>query len=211
MRNTSVIAKANNKEESEFRATPTLVLIAANVLMYVYTSLLSGNFVVTNYYVLLYFGQWNLAVLQYGAYWQLITSMFVHVSIVHIAGNMVFLFIFGLRAEELFSTIEYYSVYIFSGLAGNLLTLAAGPLFPVSAGASGAIMGVFGADIIFMRRALRQPILGSLLFAFMFFVLTASEGTNLLAHFGGLVAGLVLGYVFAGSRRFVQRKSRYAF
>ncbi len=178
--------------------------------MYVYTSLLSGDFVNTNYYVLLFFGQWNLAVLQYGAYWQLITSMFVHVSIVHIASNVLFLFIFGLRAEELFSTVEYYAVYLLSGLAGNLLTLAAGPGFPVSAGASGAIMGVFGADIIFMRRALGQSIVGSLLFAFMFFVITGSEGTNLLAHFGGLVGGLVLGYVFAGSGRFVRRKSRYA-
>lgn len=177
--------------------------------MYVYTSLLSGDFVYTNENVLLMYGQWNFAVFS-GYYWQLITSMFVHVSIVHIGSNMLFLFIFGLRAEDLFSTLEYYSIYLSSGLAGNLLTLVVGPNL-VSAGASGAIMGVFGADVIFMRRALGQPVVGSLLFAFMFFVLTASEGTNLLAHFGGLVGGLLLGYVFAGSRRFVRRKSKYAY
>ena len=77
-----------------------MVLIAANVAMYVYTSLLSGNFVTTNIDVLAYYGQYNLAVFR-GYYWQLISSMFVHVDIVHIGSNMLFLFIFGLRAEEL--------------------------------------------------------------------------------------------------------------
>lgn len=194
--------------ETGFRATPTLVLIAANVVVYVYTSLLSGSFLETSIDVLAYFGQWNLAVFN-GYYWQLVTSMFVHVNIVHIASNMLFLFIFGLRAEELFSTVEYYAVYFGSGLAGNLLSLAAGPNL-VSAGASGAIMGVFGANVIFLRKAVGQPVLISLMFAFMFFLLTASEGTNLLAHLGGLLAGLLLGYVFAGSRRFERMRSRYA-
>lgn len=177
--------------------------------MYVYTSLLSGNFVVMSDNVLSVYGQFNAAVFS-GAYWQLVSAMFVHFDIVHIASNMLFLFIFGLRAEELFSTAEYYLIYFSSGLAGNFLTLLAGPNL-LSAGASGAIMGVFGANVIFMRRTVGQPIIVSLMFAFMFFVLTASEGTNLLAHFGGLVAGLLLGYVFAGSRRFVRRRSKYAF
>jgi rhomboid protease GluP len=195
-------------EECKFKATPTLVLIAANVAMYVYMSLLSGNFVAMSDDVLRVYGQLNSAVFN-GAYWQLVSAMFVHFDIVHIASNMLFLFIFGLRAEELFSTTEYYLIYFSSGLAGNLLTLLAGPIL-LSAGASGAIMGVFGANVIFMRRTVGQPVFVSLMFAFMFFVLTASEGTNLLAHFGGLVAGLLLGYAFAGTRRFVRRKSKYA-
>ena len=188
---------------------PTLLLIWANVGMYVYTSWLSGSFVTTSLEVLAFYGQWNFAVLN-GYYWQLISSMFVHVSIVHIASNMLFLFIFGLRAEELFSWAEYYLVYFSSGLAGNLLTLLAGPNI-YSAGASGAIMGVFGADVIFLRKAVGQPILVSLMFAFVFFVLTASAGTNLLAHLGGLAAGLLLGNFFAGTRKFERKKSKYAF
>lgn len=209
MRSTSVTADDSKREGCKFRATPTLVLIAINVGMYVYTSLLSGNFVTTSIDVLAFYGQWNLAVFN-GYYWQLITSMFVHVSIVHIASNMLFLFIFGLEAEKLFSTVEYYFIYLSSGLAGNLLSLLAGPDL-LSAGASGAIFGVFGANVIFMRRAVGQSIFVSLMFAFMFFVLTASEGTNLWAHLGGLLTGLLLGYAFASSRKFVKRKSRYAF
>jgi rhomboid protease GluP len=187
---------------------PTIVLIAANVAMYVYTALLSGNFVVIANSVLAYYGQWNFLVYN-GYYWQLVSSMFVHVNIVHLGSNMIFLFIFGLRAEELFSTTEYYFIYFASGLSGNLLSLVAGPRL-LSAGASGAIFGVLGADVVFARKAIGQPIIVSLMYAFLFFVLTASAGTNLLAHFGGLVAGLLLGYILAGTRKFVRVKARYA-
>jgi len=58
--------------------------------------------------------------------------------------------------------------------------------------------------VIFLRKAVRQSILVSLMYAFLFFVLTASEGTNLLAHLGGLIAGLAMGYFLAGTRNFVK-------
>jgi len=195
-------------EEYEFKIVPTIALIAANVAVYVYTALLSGNFVFISDPVLASYGQWNLLVYN-GYYWQLVSSMFVHANIVHLGSNMIFLFIFGLRAEELFSTSEYYSIYFASGLSGNLLSLVAGPEL-LSVGASGAIFGVLGADVVFARKAFGQPIIVSLMFAFMFFVLSASAGTNLLAHFGGLVAGLLLGYVLAGTRNLATVKSRYA-
>ena len=178
--------------------------------MYVYTSLLSGNFVWTADPVLAYYGQWNYALIHYGAYWQLFTAMFVHVGIFHLFSNMLFLFIFGLRAEELFSTTEYYLIYFASGLAGNVLSLVAGPDM-LSAGASGAIFGVFGANVIFLRRSVGQPIFISLMYAFMFFILSSmSPNINLFAHFGGLVVGLGLGYVLAGTKRFVRVRTSYA-
>lgn len=195
-------------EEYEFKAAPTLVLIFANVAMYVYTSFLSNNFVITNIDVLAYYGQWNLAVFN-GYYWQLVSSMFVHVSIVHIASNMLFLFIFGLRAEDLFSSAEYYTIYLASGLTGNVMSLLAGPNL-VSAGASGAIFGVFGADVIFLRKATGQSVFVSLMIAFLFLIMSISIETNVFAHLGGLIAGLAFGYALASTRRFERRKSRYA-
>jgi rhomboid protease GluP len=194
-------------EEWKFKIVPTLILIGANVLMYVYTSLLSGNFVTTDVNVLTYYGQYNALVFR-GFYLQLFTAMFVHVNIVHLASNMLFLFIFGLRAEELFSTTEYYLIYFASGLAGNTLSLAAGPDL-LSAGASGAIFGVFGANIIFLRKATGQPVIVSLMYAFIFLVLTMSINTNIYAHLGGLVVGLALGYFFAGRKKLVRMRVRY--
>jgi len=180
--------------------TPTTFLVAANILVYVYTSVVGGNFIQTNYNVILQFGQSNINVLN-GAYWQLLTSIFVHVDISHIALNMLFLIIFGLRAEELFTTEEYFSVYILSGLSGSILTLFLMSPNTVSAGASGAIFGMYGAGIIYMRKTFGQSIIGALMYAFMLLILSTGAGVNIIAHFGGLAAGLIIGYALAKSRR----------
>jgi membrane associated rhomboid family serine protease len=56
---------------------------------------------------------------------------------------------------------------------------------------------MYGANIIFMRKTFGQSILGALLYAFLLLMLTTGEGVNIVAHFGGLAAGLVLGYILA--------------
>ncbi|MDH7477907.1 MAG: rhomboid family intramembrane serine protease [Candidatus Bathyarchaeota archaeon] len=178
---------------------PTYIIIALNITIYAYTSVLSGSFLFTSHSVLRTYGQYNAFVLN-GAYWQLFTSMFVHVSIMHILGNMFFLLIFGLRAEEIFSTPEYLLIYLLSGLAGNLLTLLFGPNM-ISAGASGAIFGLFGACTIYFRRAIGQSIMSALVYAFFLLMLSAGPSVNFLAHFGGLAVGLLIGYGLAVTRK----------
>jgi len=180
--------------------SPTFVLVAVNVLVYTYTSFIGNNFISTADGVLEIYGQWNYAIFHYGWWWQLISSMFVHVDIVHLASNMFFLLLFGLRAEELFTDTECYLVYLASGLAGNVLSLLLPP-WAISAGASGAIFGLFGAVVIYLRKVVERSVVGALLFAFIFFMITLSAGTNILAHFGGLVAGLGIGYWLAKKRR----------
>jgi rhomboid protease GluP len=179
--------------------TVTYLLITINVAVYIYTSLLSGSALVTSDAVLSQYGQNNLLVMN-GWYWQLFTSMFVHVSIEHIFGNMLFLLIFGLRAEDAFNPTEYVSIYVLSGLTGNLLTLLYGP-YMVSAGASGAIFGIFGATLIYMRRAYHQSIMTALLFAFFFLIINIGVEVNVLAHLGGLLFGLLIGYSLAATRK----------
>jgi rhomboid protease GluP len=167
--------------------------------MYIYTSIIGGNALVTGQGPIIVWGQFNLLVYQ-GAYWQLFTSIFVHASIVHIVGNMLFLFIFGLRGEEMFSLPEYLGIYVAGGLAGNLLSLAFGPYF-ISVGASGAIFALFGAIVIYSRSSVRQSILGGLAFAFFLLLISSGEDVNILAHLGGLGFGLVVGYLLAKSRK----------
>lgn len=177
----------------------TYAIIALNIIFYVYTAILSGDFIVIDYYVVRQYGQYNYFVLN-GWYWQLITAMFVHVNIVHLLGNMFFLLIFGLRAEELFAFEEYFAIYFLSGLAGNSLTLLFEPSM-VSAGASGAIFGLFGACTIYIKRAVGQSIIGALLFSFFLLMINSGGNVNNLAHLGGLVAGLLIGYVLASRRK----------
>jgi rhomboid protease GluP len=178
---------------------PTYILISLNVLAYIYTSVVGGNFVTTSDSMVLTYGQVNAFVFQ-GAYWQLFTSIFVHATIAHLLGNMLFLLIFGLRGEEMFSLPEFLGIYFIGGLAGNVLSLAFGPAF-ISVGASGAIFSMFGACVIYARRSVRQSILGALVYAFFLLFISAGPGVNDLAHVGGLVFGLLIGYLIATRRK----------
>ncbi len=182
---------------------PTYILIAINVVIYIAGAIISGDALTTGDSVILQWGQVNLFVFQ-GDFWQLFTSIFIHASIFHLVGNMLFLLIFGLRGEELFSLPEYVGIYLLGGLAGNILSLVFGigssSLF-VSVGASGAIFSLFGACVIYGRRSVRQSILGALVFAFFLFFINVGPSVNILAHLGGLVFGLAIGYVLAARRK----------
>jgi rhomboid protease GluP len=110
---------------SSERYKPTIILIAINVIIYIYGAIAGGNALTTADSVVYQWGQVNLFVLN-GAYYQLFTSMFIHASIFHLAGNMLFLLIFGLRGEEMFSIAEFLGIYLLGGLVGNLLSLVFG-------------------------------------------------------------------------------------
>ena len=191
------------------KLTPTTFLIMANLLVYIYTSgvgFIETNdiaaFIETSRSVLYQWGQFNYYVIN-GSYWQLLTSIFVHVDIIHISLNMFFLLIFGFRADELFSSEEYFFIYFLSGLSGNLLTVLLMDPLTLSAGASGAIFGVFGACVIYLRKTFGQSIVGALLYSFLLLMMTAGRGVNIFAHFGGLAAGLIIGYALAKSRKII--------
>ena len=183
---------------------PTYILIAINVVVYIISLIGGENPLSPSQDFVLVWGQVNAFVFE-GAYWQLFTSMFLHASIFHLVGNMLFLFIFGLRGEEMFSLSEFLAVYLLGGLVGNLVSLSfgiapGGQVF-VSVGASGAIFSLFGACVIYDRRSVRQSILGALVYAFFLFFISTGPNVNILAHLGGLVIGLVLGYFFASRRK----------
>lgn len=184
----------------QLKLSPTTVIVAVNIAVYIFTSVIGGNFFETNIFVLREFGQYNISVIN-GAYWQMLTSIFVHVDIIHISLNMLFLFIFGLRAEDFFKTEEYLAVYLLSGLVGSLLTLFFLSPNTLSAGASGAVFGMFGAGLIYMRKRFGQSIVGALLYSLLFLMLSTGAGVNVIAHFGGLATGLIIGYILAQSRR----------
>ena len=180
---------------------PTYILIAVNIAVYILTSVAGGDFLETSYTMLGQYGQVNSLVLYSGYYYQLFTSLFVHADITHIVGNMLFLFIFGLRAEEMFSLPEYLAVYFVGGLTGNVLSLFLLPANTVSVGASGAIFAMFGASVVYARRSVSQSIIGALIYAFFLLFISAGVGVNIFAHIGGLAAGLVIGYVLATRRK----------
>jgi len=198
-------------ESKSFWFTLTSILILSNLLVYAFTSIIGGSFITTNINLLMLLGQSNFLVMK-GWYWQFFTSMFIHVNIIHLLGNMLFLLIFGLKAEELFSKKLYLGIYFISGLLGNLLSLLMGP-YVISAGASGAIFGLFGACVIYIRKSIKQSILGALIYSFYLFIMTMGANVNFLSHFGGLIAGLIIGYLEAKKEEkyFNNRKVEFLF
>ncbi len=118
---------------------------------------------------LMHFGADNAGnVLVYGEWWRIVTAMFVHVGILHLATNMWCLWNLGLLAEPLMGWFGLISVYILTGAAGNLLSTCynwvrpmhdatGAPIFAAGAGASGAVFGIAGALIILLKSK-RLPI-----------------------------------------------------
>ncbi|WP_456394444.1 rhomboid family intramembrane serine protease [Thermococcus sp.] len=170
----------------------TSVLVALNIAMYLLEVFMSGSFVWINTAVLAKLGQVNYYVLHW-AWWQLITAMFVHVGILHIALNMFFLYQLGSQLENLFGGKVLLITYLISGLAGNLLTLLFLPPYTISAGASGAVFGVVGV-LIMATGIMGGNMAAAVLNAFILFAINSIfPGVNAYAHLGGLLTGSIIG------------------
>ncbi|NUL15205.1 rhomboid family intramembrane serine protease, partial [Streptomyces lunaelactis] len=87
-----------------------------------------------------------------GQWYRLLTSMFLHGSIMHIAFNMLSLWWIGGPLEAALGRARYLALYFVSGLAGSALTYLLAEPNQASLGASGAIFGLFGATAVLMRR-----------------------------------------------------------
>ncbi len=136
-------------------------------------------------------GQYNLQV-YHGHVYMLVTSIFVHAGFLHFFSNCLFLFIFGLRAEERYFSWQYYIIFLVSGLMGSLLTLAFGP-YTISVGASGGIFGLLGADLILAYEENRTRALWIYLgMGGIFLAISGGINVNFLAHAIGLVSGALL-------------------
>jgi rhomboid protease GluP len=140
-----------------------------------------------------------------GQWWRLLTCVFVHIGITHIALNMWCLWGLGRLAESVYDRWAFGAVYLITGLAASVASLAWNPI-GVSAGASGAIFGIAGALIAALylgEFSLPKTVVSGLLksvlkFAGYNLVLGAFLGhTDNAAHVGGLVSGLILGALIA--------------
>jgi len=148
----------------------------------------------------------NLGVLTFtGEWWRLLTNVFVHGGLLHIAFNMWCLWNLGALCESLYGRWTYAAIYLLCGLGASLASAAWHPNVP-SVGASGAIFGLAGALIAAFKlgefsvprsalsgtlRSLGAFVVYNLLFGF------AIPGIDNTAHIGGLVTGLIVGALIA--------------
>ena len=158
-----------------------------------------------------------------GEWWRLLSAAFVHVGILHLATNMWCLWNLGLLGEPLLGPAGVFAVYVLTGIAGNLLSVAVHPQV-VGAGASGAVFGIAGVLILLLKakllpvpqeevRRLRRNVI---YFAVLNFVI---GGTSMFlhtsiridntAHLGGFLCGLAMGAPLVP--RIGTARSQYAF
>jgi len=141
----------------------------------------------------------------------LITSMFLHANLLHVAGNMLFLWIFGNNVEDKLGELKFLIVYFASGIGGSLLQIVITPDSTVPMlGASGAISGLLAAYVLYFPRAriltFVVPFFIFTLPAFLFIgywiglqalnaflnIGAIGGGVAFFAHVGGFGTGLIL-------------------
>ena len=192
---TENIPASGKKTTNPYLTSPTLVLSLILICVYSAIGFLVGDFVSplsTNSPILLFLAQCDGPLPIYP--WTLVTSIFLHASIIHIASNILFLLLFGFILEEQVTKTRWMATFFLTGIMGNLTFVGADLTgffltgFPNSlslscgVGASGAVYGVMGAATGLRGVVLIIFIAGLDIFA----------GGGFFAHIGGLITGLLL-------------------
>jgi membrane associated rhomboid family serine protease len=149
----------------------------------------------------------------HGQWWRLVTVMFLHANLIHIAFNAWALWIFGQFVESSLGRWSFLAIFFVSAFIGSVASYAFGPVQELGVGASGGIVGLFGAFIVYnLRRRHLEMARGNLRLALILILLnsilpllggTLGIGTiDYRAHLGGLVAGFVIGAALEAPRRY---------
>lgn len=209
----------------------TISLITANVLVFLYQLSLGSNSFLQQQFVL------RFAMVPYqithnpsgspGSYFTILTAMFLHGGFLHIAFNMLYLWIFGNNVEDVLGHIRFLIFYLLCGLGGAAGHILSSPFSKIpSLGASGAIAGVLGAylflfprarvltliPIVFFIEIVRIPAFIIIGFWFILQLLNGIlsvtskvaldvGGVAWFAHIGGFLTGFLLVLVFPKRRR----------
>ena len=209
------------KDDNPTRTFPVInyALILINVLVFFYESTLPPHaqkaFLMANATIPMRIPQFLAGYLGFKmAFYPIFTSMFLHGGLMHLLGNMLFLYVFGDNVEDYFGHLPYLLFYLFCGVASGLTHVLFnwGSSLP-AIGASGAISGVMGAYAVLYPRA------NVLMLFFIFlipipavfvlgywFVLQFVEGVGVLgaantpgvafwAHIGGFIVGLTIAWI----------------
>lgn len=225
------------KDENRISKTPylTFAIIAINALIFLYQVTLSPGQLnaffakyalfpaaVTNEF----FGgvKFNDAAMLHPAVLTIFTSMFLHGSLLHIAGNMLYFWVFGNNIEDTIGPLKFGILYVIAGVGAAVAHIASGPAAAIpTIGASGAIAGILGSYLIMYPRVrvltivpifffitlIRVP---AILFVGLWIVLQALQGAASLnspasagvawfAHIGGFTAGALLTFLFMPKHR----------
>jgi rhomboid protease GluP len=190
---------------ADFTPWLTRGLVAANVLVFAAMAFAGAGITQPQPLAHIAWGSNFAALTTSGEWWRLATATFLHFGALHLLFNMWALWGTGGLVERLFGHGRFAAIYAASGLAGSLASIGWNPLVN-SAGASGAIFGVIGAQLAFFLRgghripaevirAQRNSTLGFIGYSVVFGLTV--PGIDNAAHLGGLACGFVMGWLLA--------------
>ncbi|MFF7293894.1 rhomboid family intramembrane serine protease [Microbacterium sp. NPDC008134] len=138
--------------------------------------------------------------------WRLLTAVFAHGGFVHLALNMLALFMIGQSLEPMLGRARFLALYLISGLGGSVMVAILDPSQP-TVGASGAIFGMMAALLI-IGRHIGANVTGLLVILginFVYGLLFGGGRISWQAHLGGLVVGALIAYILVKTKRREQR------
>lgn len=173
----------------------TYALIAINVVAFVMQTVSPG--------LQRMFTLWPPGIAAYDEYYRLVTSAFLHYGIVHLLFNMYALFVVGPPLEARLGRLRFSALYGLSALGGSVLVYLFSPLNSATAGASGAVFGLFGATFV-VAKALNLDVRWVVgLIGVNILITFIAPGISWQGHVGGLITGALVAaaYVYAPRER----------
>jgi rhomboid protease GluP len=175
------------------------ILLTTNLIIYLTMVFLGVDFMNPDVESLLLWGANYRPLTVGGEWWRLVTSTFIHIGLIHILLNMYALVLIGLFLEPYLGKVRFVSAYILTGILASLCSLWWNEN-TVSAGASGAIFGMYGVFLAMLSTNLiekeqRKNLLTSIgIFVAYNLFAGLKAGIDNAAHIGGLLSGLLIGY-----------------
>ncbi|GGK38942.1 hypothetical protein GCM10011591_08290 [Nocardia camponoti] len=172
------------------RPVATYGLIAISVALYAITAAQSHDLMNNQRGSSLF---WDMALVPYlvaqGEWYRVIGSGFLHFGAVHLAFNMFALWVVGRDLERVLGWARFLAVYLVALLGGSAAVMVGSGALTATAGASGALYGVFGAVAVALLRLKQSPTPMLILIAINLVITFSLPGISLWGHLGGLVAG----------------------
>ena len=184
----------------------TPILVNLNILIFVLMVLTGVNALLPDSDSLILWGANIRPLTTGGEWWRLLTSCFLHIGLIHLLMNMYALVYIGILLEPQLGKSRFLTDYLLTGIASSVSSLWWHDL-TISAGASGAIFGMYGVFLAMLttnliEKSARKTLLTSIgIFVVYNLANGFKEGIDNAAHIGGLISGLIIGYGFYPSLR----------
>ena len=185
-----------NRFSSTFVTNAILIVL---FVVFIIETMMGGS---TNINILVRLGAMNNQLVTVGhQWWRLFTAQFLHIGVMHLVSNAVIIYYMGQYMEPIMGHTRFLVTYLLAGMGGNLMSLAFSSDRGLSAGASTALFGLFGAMTAIGLRNIHNPMisyLGRQAFVLALINLALDifvPGIDILGHIGGLIVGFLLAII----------------